>query len=315
MNRFTLKQLDWQQLSGTLYQRLPVTTLNRIFSLVLVILLAWLAARLSWSLWQQLMPSAPLLTASHSAIAQTSNAGPSLAQLQSAALFGRYQAKQEAAIAQPVLTDAPQTSLNLKLTGVVATRQKPEQGTAIIENNGVEQVYAVDEQIEGTAAVLKQVLEDRVLLQVAGRFETLMLDGVEYQRLSNENAAVGTVVSNDIGPQPEPMEVSPIQTDIANMRREMLAEPAKFFDYIRVTPRHRNGQMYGYALLPGKDPELFARMGLMPNDVAIEINGVRLNDMQQAYGVINELREAQQASIKVERDGEIKDVLFSLSQQ
>ena len=52
-------------------------------------------------------------------------------------------------------------------------------------------------------------------------------------------------------------------------------------------------------------------MGLMPNDVAIEINGVRLNDMQQAYGVINELREAQEASIKVERDGEIKDVLFS----
>jgi general secretion pathway protein C len=36
--------------------------------------------------------------------------------------------------------------------------------------------------------------------------------------------------------------------------------------------------------------------------------------MQQAYGLINELREAKEASIKVERDGEIKDVLFSLSQ-
>ena len=113
---------------------------------------------------------------------------------------------------------------------------------------------------------------------------------------------------------PEPMEYSPAQQDIATMRREMLAEPAKLFDYIRITPRHRNGQMYGYALTPGKDPDLFARMGLMPNDVAIEINGVRLDDMQQAYGLINELREAKEASIKVERDGEIKDVLFSLSQ-
>ena len=76
--------------------------------------------------------------------------------------------------------------------------------------------------------MLKQVLEDRVLLQVAGRFETLMLDGVEYQRLSNENAAVGTVVTNDVGPQPEPMAVSPIQMDIATMRREMLAEQRNF---------------------------------------------------------------------------------------
>jgi general secretion pathway protein C len=72
--------------------------------------------------------------------------------------------------------------------------------------------------------------------------------------------------------------------------------------------------MYGYALLPGKDAELFARMGLKPNDVAIEINGVRLNDMQQAYGVINELREASQASIKIERDGEIRDIQVNLSQ-
>jgi general secretion pathway protein C len=148
---------------------------------------------------------------------------------------------------------------------------------------------------------------------VSGRFETLMLDGLEYQQLSNDNAPVGEGLQ-EVPSAPEPSAYSPAQTDINTARQEMLAEPSKFFDYVRVTPRHRNGQMYGYALSPGKDPELFARMGLMPNDVAIEINGVRLNDMQQAYGVISELREAKEASIKVERDGEIKDVLFTLSQ-
>jgi general secretion pathway protein C len=310
MNRLTLKEIDWQQLLVTLHQRLPVKTLTRLACLFLVILIAWLAARLSWSLWLQFTPSPALLTAAPAPTGASSAPSPSLAQLQNAALFGRYQAQAEVAAVQPVLTDAPQTSLNLKLTGVVATKQKPEQGTAIIENNGVEQVYAIDEQIEGTGAVLKQVLEDRVLLQVSGRFETLMLDGVEYQQLSDENAAVGTATVADIGPEP----VASVHAEIAQMRSEMLAEPGKFSDYIRVTPRHRNGQIYGYALTPGKNPELFTRIGLMPNDVAIEINGVRLNDMQQAYGVFNELREAKEASIKVERDGEIKDVLFSLSQ-
>ncbi|MCT6701292.1 type II secretion system protein GspC [Rheinheimera sp. 4Y26] len=295
-----------------LYQRIPVKQLNLFCTLVLVLLLAWLAARLSWMLWPT-ETAAPVQAVSTANSA--SNESVTIEPLLAAHLFGQYQAKAEEPVARPAPnpTDAPKTSLNLKLTGVVATKNKPEQGTAIIESNGVEQVYGVDEQIEGTNASLKQVLEDRVLLQVSGRFETLMLDGLEYQQLSAENAAFNEGIQ-EVQAMPEPMEYGPAQQDIAAVRREMLAEPAKLFDYIRITPRHRNGQMYGYALTPGKDPELFARMGLMPNDVAIEINGVRLDDMQQAYGLINELREAKEASIKVERDGEIKDVLFSLSQ-
>lgn len=311
MNFPTLQQIDWLSLASRFSKRVPAPQLNRFFSLVLVLLLAWLAARLTWLIWPAPAVSPQMQP---DLVSTTQAAGsPSLDALLAANLFGKYQEKSVTPAPVVAVTEAPKTTLNVKLTGVVATKNQPEQGTAIIESNGVEQVYAVDEQIEGTNASLKQVLEDRVLLQVSGRFETLMLDGLEYQQLSNDNAPVVEGVQ-EITAAPEPMEYSPAQADLNVVRQEMLAEPAKFFDYVRVTPRHRNGQMYGYALLPGKDPELFARMGLMPNDVAIEINGVRLNDMQQAYGIINELREAKEASIKVERDGEIKDVLFTLSQ-
>jgi general secretion pathway protein C len=311
MNLPTLHHIDWITLATRFTKRLPAQQLNRFFSLLLVLLLAWLAARLTWLIWPA--PAASSQIQLDTLPAAQATGSPSLDALLAAHLFGKFEVKSAEPATVAVVTEAPKTSLNVKLTGVVATKNQPEQGTAIIESNGVEQVYAVDEQIEGTSASLKQVLEDRVLLQVSGRFETLMLDGLEYQQLSNENAPVSEGLQEVTG-APEPMAYSPAQTDLNDARQEMLAEPAKFFDYVRVTPRHRNGQMYGYALLPGKDPELFARMGLMPNDVAIEINGVRLNDMQQAYGIINELREAKEASIKVERDGEIKDVLFTLSQ-
>ena len=66
--------------------------------------------------------------------------------------------------------------------------------------------------------------------------------------------------------------------------------------------------------MPGKDAAVFAQMGLQQNDLAIEINGIPLNDMQQAMRVINDLREATEATLKIERDGEIRDILFSLSQ-
>jgi general secretion pathway protein C len=309
--------MNWQQLSQSsamtgivrFLGRIPAARLNQIFSIVLVVILAWLAARTTWLVVPA--PAQKPIQVSLSGANTPLDNSSALERILSAKLFGQYQQK-AAPVAQTV-TDAPQTTLNLKLTGVVATGKTPEQGTAIIENNGVEQVYAIDEQIDGSGAVLKQVIADRVILQVNGRMETLMLDGLEYQQLTVENSAVEEGQLQAAG-EAGPEEMGPSQGDIDELRREMTAEPMKLFDYIRVQPRNRNGKMYGYALLPGKDPKMFAQFGLQPNDVAVEINGVRLDDMQQAYAVMQELGEAKQVSIKIERDGEMKDISISLSQ-
>jgi general secretion pathway protein C len=309
--------MNWQQLSQSsamtgiarFLGRLPAARLNQIISIVLVIILAWLAARATWLVVPA--PAQKPIQVSLSGANTPLDNSSALERILSAKLFGQYQ--QTAAPVVQTVTDAPQTTLNLKLTGVVATGKTPEQGTAIIENNGVEQVYAIDEQIDGSGAVLKQVIADRVILQVNGRMETLMLDGLEYQQLTVENSAVEEGQLQEAG-EAGPEEMGPSQGDIDELRREMTAEPMKLFDYIRVQPRNRNGKMYGYALLPGKDPKMFAQFGLQPNDVAVEINGVRLDDMQQAYAVMQELGEAKQVSIKIERDGEMKDISISLSQ-
>lgn len=309
--------MNWQHLSQSsafagivrFFSRLPVARLNQIFSVVLVITLAWLAARITWFVVPA--PAQKPLQVSLAGMKAQTNTSSELERVISAKLFGQYQEKATEVV--QTVTDAPQTTLNLKLTGVVATGKTPEQGTAIIENNGVELVYAIDEQIEGSSAVLKQVIEDRVILQVNGRMETLMLDGLEYQQLTVANSAIEEGQLQEAG-EAGPDEMGPSQGDIDELRREMTAEPMKLFDYIRVQPRNRGGKMYGYALLPGKDPKMFAQFGLQPNDVAVEINGVRLDDMQQAYSVMQELGEAKQVSIKLERDGEMKDISISLSQ-
>lgn len=307
-------------------KRLPLQRTRPFLQLGLVLLLAYILARLSWQLWPQ--PAASLLSpVAHDAGQQQNAAGHvDLATLQSFALFGKPRAEPTTPAVAPVVTDAPKTNLNVKLTGVVAVLSNLQLGSAIIENRGTEATYAVDDTIEGTNAILRQVMEDRVLLQVAGRFETLMLDGVEFTRIAQANAGLGredNVDDNsaqDIQPEPgqliqspEPMDVSD-DVDLQARREEIMTEPMKFFDYVRVSPQHRNGQLVGYRLMPGRDPALFNRLGLQQNDLAVEINGIALNDMQQAMNVISALRDASEASIKVERDGEVRDILFSLSQ-
>lgn len=312
---------DIQQLLQQL-DKLPIQRVQPWLNLLLVILLAWLLARLSWQLVPT--PAATALTPVMSATASTSTgSGVSLPALTSFALFGKASSEPVKAV-QPVVTEAPKTQLNVKLTGVVALAADPAKGSAIIESRGSEATYAVDDTIEGTSAVLKQVLADRVLLLQAGRFETLMLDGIEYTKIAQANAGLGRSdelvavddSSGDLAPAPEPMEMQPLElSEELDMRREeLIAEPMKFFDYIRVSPHRPQGQLLGYRLTPGKDASLFTQLGLQPNDLAIEINGIALTDMQQAMNVINELRDAKEAAIKIERDGEIRDILVSLSQ-
>ncbi len=312
---------DIQQLLQQL-DKLPLQRVQPWLNLLLVILLAWLLARLSWQLIPTEAASA-LPPAAVSAGSKPASSGISLPVLTGFALFGKASSEPVKTV-QPVVTEAPKTQLNVKLTGVVALAADPAKGSAIIESRGSEATYAVDDTIEGTNAVLKQVLADRVLLLQAGRFETLMLDGIEYTKIAQANAGLGrsdelvAVEDNggDLAPVPEPMEIQPLElTEALDIRRdELIAEPMKFFDYIRVSPHRPQGQLLGYRLMPGKDASLFTQLGLQPNDLAIEINGIALTDMQQAMNVINELRDAKEAAIKIERDGEIRDILVSLSQ-
>lgn len=310
---------DTQQIVKRL-QQIPLHRVQLILNLILVLLLAWLLARLSW----QLVPTptaTPLPLSTTNAAVVPQRGGVNLTSLLSFSLFGKASA-QASTEPVPVVAEAPKTQLNVKLTGLVAMTANPGQGSAIIESRGAEATYAVDDTIEGTNAVLKQVLVDRVLLQQAGRYETLMLDGIEYTKIAQANAGLGRADEQgieenmDMAPVPEPMEMAPLQANEALElhRDELIAEPMKFFDYIRVTPHRPNGQLAGYRLMPGKDPALFTQLGLQANDLAIEINGIQLNDMQQAMSVINELRDAKEAAIKIERDGEIRDILVNLSQ-
>lgn len=285
-----------------------------------MLLAALMLARLTWQLVPQPDSAAPVLATSSSMVS-TRPAAVLLTELTGYALFGNVVAEPASGESVAVVTEAPKTQLNVKLTGLVAVPGRPDSGSAIIEHRGSEATYAVGDTLDGTRAKLHQVLEDRVLLEQSGRFETLMLDGVEFTRIAQANAGLGqgdNLSEAAVAEEPivlaESIATGVINPDVQARRDELLAEPMKFFDYVRVSPVQRDGQLVGYRLMPGKDADAFAQMGLQQNDLAIEINGIPLNDMQQAMRVINDLREATEATLKIERDGEIRDILFSLSQ-
>ncbi|MCH1932385.1 type II secretion system protein GspC, partial [Shewanella sp. A25] len=81
--------------------------------------------------------------------------------------------------APELITDAPKTSLSILLTGVVASTAE-QRGVAVIESRGSQNTYSLGDKIDGTSASLKEVYADRIIITNNGRYETLMLDGLEF---------------------------------------------------------------------------------------------------------------------------------------
>ena len=284
-------------------------------SLLVVVLLAIFllsyAAELTWRLWPKPADNAPVGNLYNGrAVAPTnSNKGLNLADIKRLNLFGDFSA---APIEEKEVIDAPVTQLNLTLTGVVASSAK-DQGAAIIENRNKQQTYGIGEKIEGTNASLKEVYADRVIIKNGSANETLMLDGVDYNKNSSQStspprqAPVTRSQPSNRGPERRTLSRDAIQAS-----RELQNKPASFVDYIAVSPHRPNGELSGYRVSPGKKPALFKAAGLKSGDVITEINGLDLTNMQQALEAMNMLKELQSLQMSVQRKDELITIYLDL---
>jgi general secretion pathway protein C len=221
-------------------------------------------------------------------------------------LFGNPDAKPMVS-AVVEITDAPETQLNLTLTGVVSTGD-PKVGAAVVENNGKQNTYGVGDKIDGTNATLDELYIDRVIIKNRLARETLMLDGIDFdeanQTREQEYRQEVEEFQSPQGPvaMPAPKRDPQRTSNSAREMREQISEsPTSFTDFIAITPHTPNGQLIGYQVSPGKQPELFSDVGLRSGDIVTQINGLDLSDPAQSLEAISVLREAQSLQLEVLR--------------
>jgi general secretion pathway protein C len=227
--------------------------------------------------------------------------GPEAAAAASAGLFGRYQAP---ATGDANLLSAPDTPLNMTLIGLLAD-DREQYSRALILQNGEEGSYAVGDDV-ARGVTLQAIFPDRVILSRNGRLETLRL----------ERDLPGT--GGDIAPPAVSMaEERPNQgglPSMAQIRDEVLKDPGKASEYVRVQPANVGGQLKGYRVYPGKDRSAFTAAGLRPGDLVTSVNGVQLDDPAKALQMLGDLGQAGQVNLVVERGGQSQNISINLSQ-
>ncbi|MEM0910885.1 MAG: type II secretion system protein GspC [Pseudomonadota bacterium] len=225
-------------------------------------------------------------------------------------LFGAI----EQAPPEPVeedITDAPETSLNMLLSGVVASTEK-DKGAAVIAFRNIQGSYSVGDQIEGTSVTLEQIYFDRVIIKNRAVRETLMLEGVDFEEANRSRARDRQPVPTS---QNRNAENRNAQVRAREVKAQILQQPESFTDFIRMAPTQNETGLVGYRLTAGnKYPELFTTLGLQNGDIATMLNGLDLTNPQEALEAVSLLQSEEELTIEIIRDDELVSVLVEIPQ-
>lgn len=232
------------------------------------------------------------------AVAKPRAAGLDVTTIINAHLFGTWEAP---AVTAQSAESAPETALNLTLVGLMADRDDRYSRALIAIQNGEERGYAVGDDIS-RGVTLQAIFPDRVILSRNGRLETLSLERNKPSTGSGV-ASAPIVDSTPYGGAPP----------LAQIRQEVLQDPAKASEYVRVQPATVAGQLKGYRIYPGRDRAAFTAAGLRPGDLVTAVNGVQLDDPAKALQLLTDLSQAGQVNLVVERGGQPENISINFN--
>jgi general secretion pathway protein C len=200
-------------------------------------------------------------------------------------LFGEVQ-QEPASPAPPV--DVPDTTLSLTLTGILFG-EKDSDGQAIVAGGGrSERTYRIGQEIADTqGATVYAVLADRVTLRRGGAFETLRLprDSRPTHPARQGDARAGETRAEPVATTTEVEARTPRNSAVRLIRNV------------------RDGAFVGFGVLPGKDRNAFQALGLAPNDVVTQVNGVALDEPAKESVLTDALGRSGSVSLKILRGG------------
>ena len=204
---------------------------------------------------------------------------------------------------KPVESAAPPapTANTSKLKLIAVNESSSGMKMAIIEDGAkqAQDVFEVNEQVFNQAR-LTEIKTDRVLIDRAGKVETLLL--------SEKEPSVVAAKDGEEAPAAD-------QTDFTVPEEELsaaLANLPQLLSQARAVPYFRNGQSIGMRLFAIRAGSLYEKLGLKNGDIILSVNDNSLSDPAQALKLFEQLKTERSIGVKVERNSQLSDLHYSI---
>ncbi len=221
----------------------------------------------------------------------------------------------------PVPETPPDTRLNYKLYGVYYTAEIQDARAIIDIGNGSTKSYQIGEPLTDQVS-LQEIHARHVILKRNDRYETLRLFGTDPDArqemlppepappLSNSNA----VRSRAAAPAIITSENLPPAQLLGQYQQRLASNPQSLMNLLRAAPVQENGEFIGYRISPAQDRALFDKFGLEKGDIVTAVNGIALDNPLKGFKVLEEVANADQLSLQVNRSGQVMNLQFQIQQ-
>ena len=315
MNRVQLitywQNMPWNEIKLNANKYLP-----KFIFILLIVLITKSFAEMTW----RFFTTAGELT-STTVKNQTSNIIPSLPNLslKDVSAYHLFGDAKKHIVVQQKMINAPETRLRLDLKGVFATSNAEKALAIISSSKDKDKTYHIGDKVMG-GALLHAVYTDRVILKRNGKLETLRLPKSKVDSKAFYSAEPSS--SNSIKPlNNKPAQIrkaakvtssqrdqngSPSQR-LRTIRDNLLKDPAKVWQQVRINPVMKNGSIQGYTLAHN-DKALMSALNIRNTDVITGINGESLSDPATLYGLMGSMSSQQSMELTIERNGQEQTV-------
>lgn len=276
--------------------RQPGARLRALAHVLLILLLSYSLAQLTWRLWPA--PQLPaLLPVQGQSVTVAGSGGAGLArQIPLWHLFGEVARE----VAAPTPVDLPETNLKLTLRGLIASTNPDEARAIVADPSGKENFYRIGDKLPGNAELV-EIHPDRIVIQRGGRYETLKLPKASLNMAVAP--APGAAADPAAGLSGSAAAAPRRSYSLREYRDTLLTDPRQVADLVRITPAYDNGGFAGYTLQPGRDAGFLGRYGLRSGDVVTAVNGVALDSPAKGFSLMKDLTSADTLDLVVERNG------------
>ena len=103
---------------------------------------------------------------------------------------------------------------------------------------------------------------------------------------------------------------------VDNVRRMVQQDPGLLDQVMRTVPSYDNaaGKLRGFRAYPGRNRNIFNKLGLKPGDLVTAINGQPLDDPEHSQEVFNTIQSSNTVTVSVERGGQKQDITLNVAQ-
>lgn len=218
------------------------------------------------------------------------------------------------------------SDLQLKLLGVIFSGD-PFNGLAMLEIGSANKTtsYMVGDKVQDDA-VLYQVFDDRIILERAGgireyvelqQFEIVSSRGKKPSREIKSGAGVGTIAGGASATEfkEDGFERKSNSIKLTQEYKRNLLSPdnlTKILQDAKAEPNMVGGQLQGFRLTRIKEDSVYEKAGFQNGDIIEEINGIPLRDAGGAIRLLNQLREAKDIEVRMNRNGAVSNLAIQV---